>query len=123
MGICACGRIFTPKSCLIAYKIVVGQYHVNRIRGLSRHQTRNKLSIRIKFFASLAESLNRREEAVDYREGMTVASLWTQITEDGLVPSGVLSAVNMEYCEPDQTLRDGDEVAYFPPITGGAGAD
>jgi molybdopterin synthase sulfur carrier subunit len=31
----------------------------------------------------------------------------------------MLVAVNMEYARPDQPVRDGDEVAFFPPVTGG----
>jgi molybdopterin synthase sulfur carrier subunit len=27
--------------------------------------------------------------------------------------------VNMEYAGPEQVVRDGDEVAFFPPVTGG----
>jgi molybdopterin synthase sulfur carrier subunit len=29
-------------------------------------------------------------------------------------------AVNMDYAQADQPVRDGDEVAFFPPVTGGA---
>jgi molybdopterin synthase sulfur carrier subunit len=35
------------------------------------------------------------------------------------MPSNVLVAVNMEYTDPSHTLKDGDEVAFFPPVTGG----
>jgi molybdopterin synthase sulfur carrier subunit len=35
------------------------------------------------------------------------------------MPAHTLMAVNMEYAGPQQTVRDGDEVAFFPPITGG----
>ena len=34
-------------------------------------------------------------------------------------PSVIRVAVNQEYAEPDHPLRDGDEVALFPPVTGG----
>jgi len=80
------------------------------------------VGIKVKFFASLAESLDRREAAVDFHEGLTVETLWTEVTGQETIPSGVLSAVNMEYCEADNKLADGDEVAYFPPVTGGAHA-
>jgi molybdopterin synthase sulfur carrier subunit len=33
--------------------------------------------------------------------------------------STVRVAVNLEYVGPEHRLRDGDEVAIFPPVTGG----
>jgi molybdopterin synthase sulfur carrier subunit len=50
---------------------------------------------------------------------MSVASAWAMVSEDAAVPPGLLFAVNMDYCEFDTLLHDGDEVAYFPPVTGG----
>lgn len=77
------------------------------------------MSIKIKLFASLAESLQRREATLEYVDGMTVRSVWTEISGGAAFPSGVLMAVNMAYSETDTALQDGDEVAYFPPVTGG----
>lgn len=77
------------------------------------------MAIKIKLFASLAETLKRREATLDYVEGMSVGSVWSTISGDLPVPDGVLTAVNMAYCEADTALDDGDEVAYFPPVTGG----
>ncbi|MEJ2567238.1 MAG: MoaD/ThiS family protein, partial [Gammaproteobacteria bacterium] len=31
----------------------------------------------------------------------------------------VLIAVNMEYTDGSRVLKNGDEVAFFPPVTGG----
>lgn len=77
------------------------------------------MSIKIKLFASLAESLQRREATLEYVDGMTVGSAWAAISEEAAVPAGILVAVNMSYCDLDTALSDGDEVAYFPPVTGG----
>lgn len=77
------------------------------------------MSIRIKLFASLAESLGRREASLPYRDGLTVAGVWTELTAEAALPSGVLVALNMAYCDADTPIADGDEVAYFPPVTGG----
>jgi molybdopterin synthase catalytic subunit len=77
------------------------------------------MSIQIKFFASLAETLNRREATVPFEPGMTVEAVWRLFNDAEDMPRGVLSAVNMEYCELDQPLADNDEVAFFPPVTGG----
>lgn len=50
---------------------------------------------------------------------MTVAEVWKQATGDEAMPSNILMAVNQEYAESGQTVTDGDEVAFFPPVTGG----
>jgi molybdopterin synthase sulfur carrier subunit len=77
------------------------------------------MSIKIRLFASLAESLQRREATLEFIDGMTVGSAWLMISGDTPAPDGILTAVNMSYCESDTALQDGDEVAYFPPMTGG----
>lgn len=87
--------------------------------GERRYHARIQMSIRVKLFASLAESLGRRETSLPYRHGLTVASVWTEISGEATLPSGVLVALNMAYCDSDTVLSDGDEVAYFPPVTGG----
>lgn len=77
------------------------------------------MSIKVKLFASLAESLGLRETSLEYSDGMTVVTAWRALSSEKELPEGVLVAVNMGYCEPGTTLSDGDEVAYFPPVTGG----
>jgi molybdopterin synthase sulfur carrier subunit len=34
-------------------------------------------------------------------------------------PAQVRAAVNQEFCGPDAPVKPGDEVAFFPPVTGG----
>jgi len=34
-------------------------------------------------------------------------------------PAQVRAAVNQEFCGPDHPVKPGDEVAFFPPVTGG----
>jgi len=83
------------------------------------YSTELVMSIKIKLFASLAESLQRREATLDFTDGMTVGSAWAAISSDAALPASVLAAVNMGYCDFETALSDGDEVAYFPPVTGG----
>ena len=49
----------------------------------------------------------------------TVADVWPALGL-GDEPAGLLYAVNREYAEHDRELRDGDEVALIPPVSGGA---
>jgi len=77
------------------------------------------MSINIKLFASLAESFGRPGVTLDFVGGMTAGDVWSEIRTDSALPEEVLMAVNMTYCEASTPLHDGDEVAYFPPVTGG----
>ncbi|MDG4552590.1 MAG: MoaD/ThiS family protein [Candidatus Contendobacter sp.] len=77
------------------------------------------MSIQVKYFASLRDRLGRAEDRLAATEGMTVAAVWTALWPETPLPPNTLAAVNMEYASPGQLVRDGDEVAFFPPVTGG----
>jgi molybdopterin synthase sulfur carrier subunit len=77
------------------------------------------MSITVRFFASLAETVGRREASCAFRDGLTVASVWAEVLPEQALPEPVLCAVNHDYCDVEQVLADGDEVAFFPPVTGG----
>ncbi len=77
------------------------------------------MSITVRFFASIRERLGKEQEIIDSRGVSTVADVWERTVRTAL-PESLLAAVNMEYARPDQPVRDGDEVAFFPPVTGGA---
>lgn len=50
---------------------------------------------------------------------VTVADVWRLALGDVAIPANVLAAVNMEYVDLAAPVKDGDEVAFFPPVTGG----
>ena len=77
------------------------------------------MPIKVRFFASLAESVGRREVECPHVAGMTIDSIWRDLNNGQALPNGVLCAVNHSYCDVEQLLKDDDEVAYFPPVTGG----
>ncbi|HRD49486.1 MAG: MoaD/ThiS family protein [Candidatus Competibacter sp.] len=77
------------------------------------------MAVRIKYFASLRDRLGRAEDRLDPAVALTVAEVWATLWPDTPLPPNTLAAVNMEYASPEQTVRDGDEVAFFPPVTGG----
>jgi molybdopterin synthase catalytic subunit len=80
------------------------------------------VTIRVKFFARLREECGRGEAEIAFRPGMQFAEIWATATGGREMPESVLVAVNMEYAKGPANLRDGDEVAFFPPVTGGQGA-
>ena len=77
------------------------------------------MTIRVKFFASLRESIGRREVEVEPARARTAADAWRIATAGRPVPDNVLVAVNLEYTRLEAPVRAGDEVAFFPPVTGG----
>ena len=77
------------------------------------------MTIDVKYFASLRDRLGRAEDRLDAVGELTVAGVWAALWPDKPLPPNTLAAVNMEYAELTQSVRDGDEVAFFPPVTGG----
>lgn len=81
----------------------------------------------ILYFARLAESLGIKSETIDLSaECETVADLVGLLrargepfdsTFDGTTP--VLVAINQEMSEPEADINNSDEIAFFPPVTGG----
>jgi molybdopterin synthase sulfur carrier subunit len=51
--------------------------------------------------------------------GTRIAQLWPLLVPDQPLPENVLTARNMEYVQADTIVRNGDEIAFFPPVTGG----
>lgn len=77
------------------------------------------MSITVRYFASLKESLGRSEDIQAYTGKATVRQLWHLCVPEMPLPDHILAAVNMEYAELDSYVKDGDEIAFFPPVTGG----
>lgn len=81
--------------------------------------------IKVLYFARLRESLGVAEEAIE-PTAMTVTDLMALLAErgepwrqefDGC--RTIRAAVNQTLVANDFAIKDGDEVAFFPPVTGG----
>lgn len=77
------------------------------------------MTIRVRYFASLRERMGRADEELVPENLACVADVWKAVCEGRPLPENVLCAVNMEYAHADTAVKDGDEVAFFPPVTGG----
>ena len=76
------------------------------------------MTITVKFFASLRERTGKAEVSFSGAEAIKLSNIWQQITSIPM-PDNTLCAVNMEYVDRHHVAQDGDEVAFFPPVTGG----
>lgn len=85
------------------------------------------MSVKLLYFARLREALGRSQEEITLPAGIaTVAALRAHLIARGgewasaLAPGKALRvAVNQEMAEAATPVRSGDEIAFFPPVTGG----
>lgn len=81
------------------------------------------MRLRVRYFASIREFTGLREEELEVPEGATVGSLKRKVLGLHSSLSGqeenIFVAVNGSFVEPKQILAQGDEVALFPPVSGG----
>lgn len=71
------------------------------------------------FFASLRERMGVSRLELTLPMEVVVDEVWRQATDGAVMPDNVLVAVNHEYVDRSCIVRAGDEVAFFPPVTGG----
>ncbi len=81
--------------------------------------------IKILFFGQLREQLDTEQMNLDGFPGSTVADLKDALVQMGsdwqqkFSGASLLAAVNQTIVDEQASVRDGDEVAFFPPVTGG----
>ena len=82
------------------------------------------MQVRVLFFATLRDRAGTREERLDLLEGATVGDLRVALSQRMPAIQAPLAtavaSVNREFSAVDAVLRDGDEVAFFPPVSGGS---
>ncbi|PWT96384.1 MAG: hypothetical protein C5B55_00070 [Blastocatellia bacterium] len=82
------------------------------------------VSIRVLFFGAARDAVSANPIQISIPEPATVATAFAQLSADypGLKRFGrsLLFAVNQEYAKRDQPLSNNDELAVFPPVSGGS---
>jgi molybdopterin synthase catalytic subunit len=80
----------------------------------------------LKFFATLRERARTGEMSREFPDGITVGEIWAGLGNE--IPAlaahhdRVAFAVNCEYVKDDYQPRNNDEIAFIPPVSGGADA-
>ncbi len=81
------------------------------------------ISIKIKFFAYARELVGRKDITVEMNSGSTVKDLMehvlTKYPSLKEISNHIIIAVNKNTCTSDRRLKDGDQVAILPPVSGG----
>ena len=81
------------------------------------------MRVKVKLFASFREIVGKKEEEIDIDEGTTVKQLLDSYIER--FPSmeryrdHIILSVNREYGAAGLELREGDEISFLPPVSGG----
>jgi molybdopterin converting factor subunit 1 len=81
------------------------------------------MKIRLLFFAVLRDIAGRSEDMIELPDGTRAGDVWQRLRDrhpvlrDYIQPPMI--AVNECYVNAEEPLRDGDELAFIPPVAGG----
>jgi molybdopterin synthase catalytic subunit len=79
--------------------------------------------VKVRLFASLRERVGGERVELELPDGTSVEAAWQALLarHPSLGPSrpSLAAAVNRSYAPFDTSLRDGDELAFIPPVSGG----
>ncbi len=83
------------------------------------------MKLQVRYFASIREALGAAE-AVEFAPGGSIGALRDRLIAASPAHAAALArgkalrcALNQTLCDESASLADGDEVAFFPPVTGG----
>jgi molybdopterin converting factor subunit 1 len=81
------------------------------------------MRVRVLYFGVLKDVFGRGDEVMELEDGASVADLIAVRRGQGAagVWDSIAVAVNQEYARAEVVLKNGDEVALLPPVSGGMG--
>ncbi len=81
--------------------------------------------VKVLFFGMLKDIVGRAEDHIEVADDARLESVFTRyarqfprLTE---LESSIVLACNQEFCERSAVIREGDEIAFLPPVSGGSG--
>jgi molybdopterin converting factor subunit 1 len=82
-----------------------------------------RMKVRLLFFAVLRDIAGSDEQVLAVDEGTTARDVWESLRRSyaklAAYKQPPMIAINESYAAPDAILRDGDELAFIPPVAGG----
>jgi molybdopterin synthase catalytic subunit len=87
-------------------------------------KTNNEIAVKLLFFGAARDAVGRSEIDFSLKGNPTAANAFAQVLEEfpdlRRFGRSLLLAVNQEYASADREVQDGDELALFPPVSGGS---
>ena len=81
------------------------------------------MKVRLLYFAVLKDITGKSETVLTLPEGSVAGDVWASMRNQYAQLAGYVHppmiAVNEAYARPETPLRDGDELAFIPPVAGG----
>ena len=81
------------------------------------------MTVRLLFFAALRDITGQSNAEIVLTEGTSAGEVWRRLRRDyeklAAYEQPPLIAINEDYASADAVLRDGDELAFIPPVAGG----
>jgi len=84
-----------------------------------------RVRVKVLFFGQLKDIVGRAEESLEMEDGSVLQSLFDhysrQFPKLEKMSGSIVMALNQQFSERSAALSPGDEVAFLPPVSGGAG--
>ena len=83
-----------------------------------------KVRVKVLFFGMLRDIVGRSEEHIELADGACLNAVFDRYARQfpllGELQSSVVLACNQQFCERSESVHDGDEIAFLPPVSGGS---
>jgi molybdopterin synthase catalytic subunit len=81
--------------------------------------------VKVLFFGMLKDIVGRAEDHIELADGSRIESVFAcyarQFPRLSDMESSIVLACNQEFCDRSAAIREGDEIAFLPPVSGGSG--
>lgn len=81
------------------------------------------MKVKVRLFAVFRDIVGSKEEVLEIKRGTTVQTLLesyiSRFPQMAKFRDHIILSVNKEYGPPRMELKDGDEVSFLPPVSGG----
>ena len=80
--------------------------------------------VKVLFFGMLKDIVGRAEDHIEVADGARLESVFARYARQFPrltdLESSIVLALNQEFCDRSAAIREGDEIAFLPPVSGGS---